>query len=138
MPLEDYEKFHLNFTDGSNQAIIALASIFRLIGTFETSSCAILKEKIISDYSGFFLETNSFIFEAYNDNIGRLVESGIIQKLSQNLSQSKQPVENDPIPLSLDHLLIWFQLWGAFLLVAALFFLCEFLMARLKKFQVRQ
>jgi hypothetical protein len=66
--------------------------------------------------------------EGYLNKINQLVESGIIEKMISYLKPSNRPEDEGHVALSIDHLLIWFQLWAGLLLIAVLFFLLEFLM----------
>jgi hypothetical protein len=88
----------------------------------------------MSDFSGLFISTNSLMRESYLDKIMQLVESGIIENIMSYYKPEKQSKDDEPVALSIDHLLIWFQLWAGLLLIAVLFFLLEILVAKIAKF----
>jgi hypothetical protein len=71
--------------------------------------------------------------EAYLDKVKHLVESGIIENMMSYLKPRKQFKNDDPVALSIDHLLVWFQLWAGLLLISILFFSLEILMAKIAK-----
>jgi hypothetical protein len=81
-----------------------------------------LKEKIISDYVVIWLQYRHFITDVLNDKIVQLHESGIMAKLMEIPKPKENISDSDPMPLSLDHLLIWFKLWLG--LDCSLLFLC--------------
>jgi hypothetical protein len=99
---------------------------------------AILKEKIITDYSGFLIYTNIFLFDEYMDTVMYLVESGIIEKIAKTYVKKDEPKDDENVALSIDHLLIWFQLWAALLLIAVLFFLVEIFVAKVAKILMKK
>jgi hypothetical protein len=108
-----------------------------LIDTFEgvpikkSSHYTIMKEKIISDYVGLKVLQNHFMFDVLNDKIIQLRESGIMQKLVDFSYSKANTTKEDPVPLSLNHLLIWFQFWAALLLISLFFFFFEFLVSKM-------
>jgi hypothetical protein len=102
------------------------------------SSYAVVKEKVMTDVSGITLKTDSFLCEVYLEKINYLVESGIIDNLKSYFNPKKRSEKGDPSALSIDHLLIWFQLWAALLMVTVLFFLLEILMAKLAKILIKK
>jgi hypothetical protein len=87
----------------------------------------------MSDFSGLLVSTDSVLREGYLDKIMQLVESGIIENIMSYNKSKERPKNDDPVVLSIDHLLIWFQLWAGLLLIAVLFFLVEILVARIAK-----
>jgi hypothetical protein len=102
------------------------------------STYAVVKEKIISDFSGIFISTDSFLCEGFLDKIMQLVESGIIENIMSYFKPKEQAKDDDPVVLSIGHLLIWWQLWAGLLLVAFLFFLLEILMPRIAKVMMKK
>jgi hypothetical protein len=128
--------FRKNLTDGTNSALIinSLANLFFKGDDKEPPTYVLLKEKIISDYVGILMTTNHFLFDAYNENIARMVESGIMEmKVGKERPQSSDEV--DPTVLSFEHLLIWFEVWIAFLLITSAVFTIEFVRGRFQKRQ---
>jgi hypothetical protein len=113
VPFEDYNNFHIYLTDGSNLAMVMGTQELNHVQYLITAKFVVVKEKILSDLEGIFLQPKSFIFDSYHDKAVHLVASGIV---------------------SIDHLLIWFQLWAGLLLVAVLFFLAEVLSRKFQKF----
>jgi hypothetical protein len=99
----------------------------------KSSTYTIMKEKVISDYDGLMLPLNHFMFEALNDKIIQLQESGIMQKLFETSYRNANATDDDPQPLSFTHLIIWFQLWCGLLLISILFFFLEVLMRKMSK-----
>jgi hypothetical protein len=97
------------------------------------SSFVPLKEKIISDYFVIMEQSRHFFLDVLNDKIVQLHESGIMGKLIEIPKPMENISNSDPVSLSLDHLLIWFQLWLILLLIAACFFFAEVLAGRCKK-----
>jgi hypothetical protein len=128
-----------SLTDGSKRAFL---SIPEDVEDYKNSSLsrgihlpnfAVLKEKVISDYVGISFPTNHFMYDVYNEKIAQLVESGIVQNFLDS-SKPKKPIENDKrVPLSVDHLLIWFQLWMGLLVASIVVFLLEASMWRIRK-----
>jgi hypothetical protein len=103
--------------------------------TFKSSGFTTLNEKVISDYAGLMIPLNHFMFNVLNDKIMQLQESGIMQKLFKSIYPKYNTI-TDPVPLSLDHLLIWFQLWAALILISISFFFGEILVN--KMLQIRR
>jgi hypothetical protein len=101
-------------TDGAKQAFHYLRETE---STYIPKNFVILKERITSDYFGFGTSVNSFIFKAYGDKLSQLVESGIIEWILRGLKLSI--TKDEPVALSLNHLIIWFKLWIGLLLVAS-------------------
>lgn len=75
-----------------------------------------------------------FLYESFNEIIKKLFEGGIIKTfiepyyLIRNTQGKKQPEV-----LTLDHLMIGFQLWLFFLVVATLGFFIEFLIRSVRR-----
>jgi hypothetical protein len=120
--------FYRNLTDGSKRALFTdtqgLAYFQKVIAPKEPPTYIVLKEKIISDYLGIEFPMNHFLFDAYNDKIIQMTETGILQKILEP-EKHKPVASDDPVPLSLDHLSIWFLLWIGMLLITAFVFLGE-------------
>jgi hypothetical protein len=91
-----------------------------------------LKQKIISDLTGFVMDTHNFMIEAYNDKIVQLFESGIIE-IIWKMMHKNYPIDDDRKALSLDQLHMWFILWGGLLLIAVASFIIEILVWKLQK-----
>jgi hypothetical protein len=93
----------------------------------------ILKEKIASEYFGFGMAVNSFIFKAYGDKIAQLHESGIIEWIFRKYKPKNPPIDDNRVALSLDHLMIWFKLWIGLLLIVSVVFSVELLIGKFQK-----
>jgi hypothetical protein len=105
----------------------------------ENSTYAVVKEKIMVEINGVKILASNFLLDAYTDKVMHLVESGIIENILSYFKPQKPPNNNDDhIALSMDHLMIWFQLWAALLMVAVLFFFCEILMTKLVKILIKK
>jgi hypothetical protein len=128
--------FRKSLTDGTNSAMIinSLAQYFFRVEDKEPQPYVLLKEKIISDYVGVLMQTNHFLFDAYNENIVRMTESGIMQKITEE-QLPKPPEDDQPTVLSLEHLLIWFKVWIGLLLITSAVFIIEFVNAKIQKRQ---
>jgi hypothetical protein len=134
VPFEDYNNFHIYLTDGSNLAMVMGTQELNHVQYLTTAKFVVVKEKILSDLEGIFLQPKSFIFDSYHDKAVQLVESGIVEYNLAKSKSKKQVKSSGPVALSIDHLLIWFQLWAGLLLVAVLFFLAEVLSRKFQKF----
>jgi hypothetical protein len=77
----------------------------------------ILKETILSEYYGFGMGVNNFIFKPYTDKLAQLQESGIIERILRIFKPKKPITSDNRVALSLDHLMIWFKLLIALLLI---------------------
>jgi hypothetical protein len=131
--------FRKSLTDGTNSAMIinSLAQYFFRVEDKEPQPYVLLKEKIISDYVGVLMQTNHFLFDAYNENVVRMTESGIMQKIIEE--RKPKPFEDDQqIALSFEHLLIWFKVWIGLLLIASVVFIVEFVNAKIQKGRSRR
>jgi hypothetical protein len=93
----------------------------------------ILKEKIITNYYGFEMPVNSFMFKPYSDKVSQLKESGIIDWIHSKMRPKKPNIADNRVALSLDHLMVWFKLWFALLLVACVAFFAEIFVGKCKK-----
>jgi hypothetical protein len=113
-----------NLTDGSKLALFTQTHEMNYIFRLGLQKFAILKEKIISDYHGIMMPMNTFIFKVLNEKVVQLVESGIMGKLLQN-EKPKEQLENEKVPLSLEHLDVWFVIWAGLLTLALAVFIGE-------------
>jgi hypothetical protein len=130
---EEYSTLHRNLTDGSKKAMLTKVSLLKPLPDPTNSPYAVVKEKIFTDLVGLKIDDNSVFYESYLEKVMHLVESGIIEKITSHLKPlKKQSKDDDPVALSIDHLLIWFQLWGGFLMIALLFFLLEIVIAKIR------
>jgi hypothetical protein len=136
LEMDDYKALHRNLIDASKRAIITQVSFLQPLPDPENSTFAIVKEKIITDFTGMLILINSFLCKGYLEKIMHLVESGIIENIMSNLKPRIQPKNDDPVALSIDHLLIWFQIWAGCLLTAVLFFLL--LMANIARLLIKK
>jgi hypothetical protein len=93
----------------------------------------VLKEKISSDYFGFGMGVNSFMFKAYRDIIAQLHESGMMELFHRLFIPIKPIIDDDRVALSLDHLMIWFKLWIGLLLIVSVVFFAELLVGKFQK-----
>lgn len=85
-----------------------------------------LKERIISEYIGFAVNDNSFMFHSINKFVVRCVESGLsnyIMSRYQVLKNYSDDVE--PKVLTLEHLSAGFCVWLACIAVACIAFFME-------------
>jgi hypothetical protein len=98
----------------------------------------VLKEKVISDSYGLLFELNNYLYDAYNEVIVRLNESGITQYIVDSFKTKQKKANNDPVPLSIHHLLIWFEIWISVLLIAIVAFLFEVFMGKLSRMLVKR
>jgi hypothetical protein len=135
---EAYRALNQNLTDGSNRAIMSHVSFSEPLPDPKNATYSVVKEKIITDFTGFLIYTNSFMCRGYLDKVMYLVESGIIEKIVSYFKPKKRPEDDDPVALSIDHLLIWFQLWAGCLFIAVVFFFLEILMKKIGKFWLRK
>lgn len=126
--------YYENLTDRSKKALITDSKILPVMSLLAKKkglmTFTVLKERIISDLVGFEMAMNSFMYKAYNDKIIQITEAGFSEKIAE-VSLPKQEESDTQISLSLDHLLIWFQLWGCCLLVSALVFIFEVFMSKI-------
>lgn len=110
---------------GSNRGFLCDTNILRFDRT-PIKRYSQLKEKIISDYNGFMLAPNSFMFDSLNRKVVQFVESGLAQKFVSKYFDTKKVAElNGPKVLTLDHLSAGFFVWLACLVVAIVGFVCE-------------
>jgi hypothetical protein len=117
-------------TDGGKQAIHHIReSGSRYHGP---PNYVILKEKIASEYYGFGIPVNSFMFKAYYEKVSQLQESGIIKWIHRKFNETKPIVNDDRVALSIDHLMIWFKLWIGLLLITSVVFLAEIWIGKCK------
>jgi hypothetical protein len=115
--------------EGTKRAVFQPMGIYMEV----SPSYEVLKERVAYDYYGLQLPVNHFIFDALNLKISQLVESGIMDKIAEKYKPEVKPTDpSDPTVLTLDQLLIWFELWFLFLLIATVFFLLEFLLRKLQ------
>jgi hypothetical protein len=98
-----------------------------------TENYTVLDEKIISDPYGILTPINYFLFDALNDKVVRLAESGIFDKIMKEKPTNSSYKE--PIALKLSHLSIWFYLGMSFLLISSLVFFGEVLVEKILKFR---
>jgi hypothetical protein len=85
-----------------------------------------LNEKILSEYWGFGFSPKNFIFDSFNKIIVKLVESGISEKIIKDHKKELTPeIVEEHIVLTIDHLLIWFQIWLVCLILASFAFFLE-------------
>jgi hypothetical protein len=124
---QDAWQFSPNLTDGSKRALYANNFGLRHF----KQPYLILKEKIISDLSGLYMTLNSILFKPFNKKIIQMVESGIMEKVLRQKIKEKE--DDQPTVLCIDHLLIWFYLWGGFLLVAGAAFVSEVLTRKIQR-----
>jgi hypothetical protein len=128
---KEVERFLKNLILGSNRAL--LGSSTKDIDYLNTANYKVLDEKIISDHLGIPFPLNHFMFDAMNDKVVRLVESGIIENIMK--VKPKKPSDDEPTVLTLDHLLIWFYLGMALLLITTFVFFGEVLLEKVMKFR---
>lgn len=107
--------------------IITPEQIFELAQEFVGKADAILlKETLLQTALGLFVPKTFFLFSQINEAIKKLYEAGIIQKWFEIfLDQRQRFVEKGPQVLTMDHLMIGFQMWLAFLLLASALFVLE-------------
>jgi hypothetical protein len=127
---EDFD-IRKNLTDGSKKAT------FVGFGGIEymkegNPTFVVLKDKIISDCMSFETTANFYLFNAFNEKITQMVESGIMEWVLRQ--KASKPEESEPVELSLDHLSIWFKLWAGFLLIASVAFVGEVLTQKILSF----
>lgn len=90
-----------------------------------------LKEKIITDYIGFVLHKESFIFDQMNRKVVQFVESGLAQKFMENYKRArKNGEEGGPKVLTLEHLNAGFYIWLVCVCTAVVVFLIEHVFER--------
>jgi hypothetical protein len=130
VPFEDYNRCLDNLTDGSNLAMFSDAYAASKIAKEKLRNVVVVEEKIISDYLGFKLPPNFFMFKSLNDKIVQLQESGIMGKFLNFEVKKAAKEEIDPVPLSIDHLSVWFKLWIGLLMVTCLTFIVEILVVK--------
>jgi hypothetical protein len=68
----------------------------------------------------------------------QLIESGIIDNILSYFKPKERFENDEPTQLTLDHLLIWFQLWMGLLSIAVTSFFFEFLMTKIGKIAMRK
>jgi hypothetical protein len=113
-------------------------SILHPLPDLANATYAVVKEKVISDFSGITVLTKSFLREAYLDKIMSLVESGIIENIMSYYKSKNPPKNDEPAALSLDQLLIWFQLWAGLMMIAVSFLLLEISIMKIAKVLMRK
>jgi hypothetical protein len=133
----DYCKLVGNLTDGSKQALVMTSyELAYVMHTLNPQNFVVLKENIITDLEAIILFHKNFLFHAYKDRSVQLLESGIVEKILSDLKPTKKlRSDDDPAVLTLEHLLIWFQLWMGFLAVSTAFFFVELVVG---KFSTKQ
>lgn len=90
-----------------------------------------LKEKIITDYIGFVLHMQSFIFEQMNRKVVQFVESGLAQKFTEKYKRARQSgEEGGPKVLTLEHLNSGFYIWLVCVCIAVVVFMIEHVFER--------
>jgi hypothetical protein len=115
-------------SDGSNTAFVTDSEFLSFLekSSNGTQKFTKLSEKILSNPLGFQFISNDFMFKPFNQKIVQLVESGIADMIIKNESSfTRKYVEEEPPPLTLDHLGVWFEIWIVMLSVAGLSFIVE-------------
>lgn len=115
-------------SEGSNRGMFFDSDKLREMtnGLQESPPWSLLKEKIISDYRGFWLDRNSFMYDPMNRLVERLVESGTAQHIVNQYNHIKKFAEDSgPKVLTLEHLKAGFCVWLVCSSVAMIGFLCE-------------
>jgi hypothetical protein len=130
--LNESELYTTFKTNGHGSKIAMLQVVFEGAPIFKSSTYTIMKEKVISDYIGLMMPLNHFMFDVFNYKMIQLQESGIMQRLMKFSYPKANTTEEDPVPLSIGHLLIWYQLWVALLLISTFFFFVEVLVSKMK------
>jgi hypothetical protein len=131
----EVSSFLSNLTHGSNRAQLLITLNTKNFDDTENYKC--LDEKIICEQLGIKLPLNHFMFDALDDKIVKLTESGIIENIVKGTFSPKQN-DAEPTVLQLDHLLIWFILWIALLLITTFMFFGEVLVGKVFKFRKKK
>jgi hypothetical protein len=113
--------------------MISRVSVLESLPDPKNSTYAVVKERIFRDFTGLLIQKYSILRQSYMDKITYLVESGIIEKIKNSFNQRIVPNDNEDVALSINHLLIWFQLWVGLLLIAVFIFSLEILMSKIAK-----
>lgn len=93
------------------------------------------KETLYKIDYGLLLLRHNFLFVQTNQVVTRLSEGGIIQRWVQKaLNQTIRNVEFGPEKLTMDHLMIGFQIWLVFLSLALTLFFAEQFRPNFEKF----
>lgn len=114
--------------EGSNKGFITGSdAVTVLMNSMETKPIfSVLKEKVITDYCGFSMPTNAFMFESINRKVVQFVESGLAEELMKKYQwKNILHEEGGPKVLTFEHLHAGFSVWLASCAIAVLVFLCE-------------
>lgn len=101
--------------------VVAATKIYE--GKFEVR---MFKETLYKIDYGLLLARHNFLFVQINDAVARLSEGGIMQRwVKMAFNRTSGIVEVDPQVLTMDHLMMGFQIWLSFLILASILFLAE-------------
>jgi hypothetical protein len=86
-----------------------------------------LNEKIMSDHWGFRFETNHFMYNSFNRKVVQLFEAGIAETFVKKETPTwrNEEIEYQDVPLTFDHLGVWFNIAVVFLCFALTAFIIE-------------
>lgn len=81
-----------------------------------------IKQPVLSSHVAMYFEQNHFLFEPINEKINQLINGGIIDHWIKNATNSRYNLEKQtkrgPKVLTMNHLMIGFQVWLLFLAFA--------------------
>lgn len=127
--LEDNEEFFNDFLkEGSNRGVITDSDNLRKVSSNlnHHPPWSLLKEKIISDFKGFWLRKNSFMYQPMNRKVVQFFESGIAShEVSKYRYIKKFEDDSGPKVLTLEHLDAGFYIWLVCIAAATLVFILE-------------
>jgi hypothetical protein len=115
--------------DGSNKAYVTDRDWYEELEYLSkgTAKFAILEEIVLKDHWGFRFEVNHYMYDAFSRKIGQIVESGLADVIVKNATKQWKNVEaeEEHVPLTMEHLGIWFYLLLILLGIALLVFSLE-------------
>jgi hypothetical protein len=93
-----------------------------------------MKQRILSDHLGFKFPIGNFMAKSFNKKIGQMFESGLTDFIIRNVTKTfEKVIKNDPPPLSLKQLKIWFFLFLILLGVGGIVLALEICIGRMKR-----
>lgn len=126
----DQQTMNNLLADGSNQGLILdsewLQGFNLKVGLKESPPYSVLNEKVISDYVGFAMKANNFVFAPMNRKVAQFIESGLARIIVDKYLCNKRFADvSGPKVLSLEHLNAGFMVWIALVIVSICAFICE-------------
>lgn len=122
-------------TDGSNRGVLFDRFQFTLFKQIVQANppFSVLQEKVITDYYGIMIHTNSFMFAPTNKKVVQFVESGMAQFLVDKYRYINKFTDDEgPQVLTLDHLDAGFYVWLVCVVFSIFAFIVEIIVHKIK------